>query len=88
MNNDFIAACLEDYARALDPATNLYRIRAYRHAAVMIQRLDEELTELLRKGGRSALAALPGIGEHLAFTIETLIRTGEIVPWAEHRSVA
>ncbi len=88
MNNDFIAACLEDYARSLDPATNLYRIRAYRHAAVMIQRLDAQLTDLLRSGGRSALAELPGIGEHLAFTIETLIDTGEVVAWAERRSVA
>jgi DNA polymerase/3'-5' exonuclease PolX len=88
MTNDFIAACLENYARSLDPATNLYRIRAYRHAAVMIQRLDMELTELLRNGGRSALAALPGLGEHLAFTIETLIRTGEVVPWDERMSVA
>jgi DNA polymerase/3'-5' exonuclease PolX len=88
MNNDFIAACLEDHARSLDPATNLYRIWAYRHAAVMIQRLHVKMTELLRVGGRRALAALPGIGEHLAFTIETLIHTGEVVPWAERRSVA
>jgi DNA polymerase/3'-5' exonuclease PolX len=66
------------HARQLDRRMdNLYRVRAYRRAAEVIQALNCPVTELLDNKGRRGLEALPGIGSHLAFTIETLVRTGE-----------
>jgi hypothetical protein len=35
------------------------------------------LTDLVSEKGRAGLAALPGIGDSLSFTIEALVRTGE-----------
>jgi DNA polymerase/3'-5' exonuclease PolX len=78
MDNTILAKRLREYARHLDrQRDNLYRIRAYRRAADVVERLDRPVHELLEKEGRDALAALPGIGAHLAYTIEELIRTGE-----------
>jgi DNA polymerase/3'-5' exonuclease PolX len=78
MNNSTVAKRLREYARHLDQhRDNLYRIRAYRLAADVVERLDRPVYELLEKHGRDALADLPGIGAHLAYTIEELIRTGE-----------
>ena len=39
--------------------------------------IDRPLSDILAQEGRVGLEALPGIGSHLAFTIEELIRTGE-----------
>ena len=85
MTNNAIALRLLQSARELDPRTNLYRARAYRQAALTIQRMDVEISHLLRSGGRGAVARWPGIGNHLAFTIETLVETGKVVPWAERK---
>ena len=87
MTNDQIACRLIDYARGLEPRTNLYRARSYRNAALLLQRLDVPVAELLKTEGRGALAALPGIGAHLAFTIDKLIETGEVVPWSPRKAV-
>ena len=88
MTNHDIAVRLLEFARGLDSRTNLYRCRAYRQAALQIQRLDVSVAELLRTEGRAALAKLPGLGAHLAFTIETLIHTGKVVPWSVRKVAA
>jgi DNA polymerase (family 10) len=61
---------------------NLYRVRAYRHAADVILELEEPLALLLKRRGRRGLQELPGIGSHIAASIESLIRTGEMPPRA------
>ncbi len=79
MNNLTIARRLLEYAATLEAiGHNLYRVRAYRRAAAVVQMLPRELHELLTEGGRTALEEVPGLGSHLAFTIEGLIRTGEL----------
>jgi DNA polymerase (family 10) len=78
MNNQLIAERLMAYARYLnehDP--NLYRRRAYRRAAETLLRLDRPVAHIIEEQGRKGLEALPGIGSHLAYTIEGLVRTGE-----------
>ncbi len=78
MDNPILAKRLREYARHLDQRRdNLYRVRAYRLAADVVERLDRPVSQLIMEGGRDSLAALPGIGAHLAYTIEELIRTGE-----------
>jgi DNA polymerase/3'-5' exonuclease PolX len=78
MENPSVARRLREYARHLDlKRDNLYRIRAYRIAADVVERLDRPVHQLLDERGRAGLAALTGIGDHLAYTIEELVRTGE-----------
>lgn len=84
MDNVMIARRLLEYARSLhDSGVHLYRARAYRRAALTILGLDTPLTELVAEGGRRALRVLPGIGSHLAYTLEELLRTGEFRTWDE-----
>ncbi len=77
MDNLTIARRLSEHANALERAeTTLYRVRAYRQAAVTVQAQARPLLELYEAGGRAALAELPHIGGHLAYTIEGLLRDG------------
>lgn len=78
MDNRAIAQKLTEYAHTLEShRANLYRIRAYRTAAQSILRLDRPLEEVVRTEGRRGLTRLPGVGSHLAYTLEELVRTGE-----------
>jgi hypothetical protein len=78
MDNQTIAEKLLEFARSLDAQeSNVYRLRAYRRAAEIVLRLDRPVTEIVAEGGRAALEALPGVGGHLSYTIEGLVRTGE-----------
>jgi DNA polymerase/3'-5' exonuclease PolX len=83
MDNCRIAQWLLAEARALERwPGSLYRRQAYRRAALTIQGLDEPLEAIWARGGRQALAALPGIGAHLACALERLLRTGQWRPLA------
>jgi DNA polymerase/3'-5' exonuclease PolX len=78
MDNQTIARRLRDYANELArKRANLYRVRAYRRGAAVVQAQERPVADLVAARGRAGLLALPGIGESLAFTIEWLVRTGE-----------
>ena len=78
MDNATIAHKLLGYAQVLQrEQANLYRVRAYRKAAEVILAQERPLTELYASAGRAGLASLPGIGSHLAYTLEGLVTTGE-----------
>jgi hypothetical protein len=78
MDNLSIAQRLVDHANSLEgQGANIYRIRAYRQAAETIMGLEEPLESLVARQGRKGLEELPGIGSHLSFAIESLVRTGE-----------
>jgi DNA polymerase (family 10) len=78
MDNRTVAQRLTAHARELDREQgNVYRVQAYRRAAETILGLDEPVGSIVAARGRQGLAALPGIGTHLAYTIERLVRTGE-----------
>jgi DNA polymerase/3'-5' exonuclease PolX len=76
MDNRTIEKRLRQHAQVLDTeGGNLYRVRAYRRAADLIAELAEPLVNVLHQRGRRGLRELPGIGSHIAKTIEQLIRT-------------
>jgi hypothetical protein len=78
MNNKTIAEKMLEYANHLEAReANVYRVRAYRQAAQTVLQLDRQVKDLLGAEGRAGLEALPGIGQHLSYTIEGLVRTGE-----------
>ena len=79
MDNPNIARELLRYARELAAdGDNLYRVRAYRQAAGLIQALDRPVVELIAASGPRGLRALPGVGPSLAKTIAELATTGEL----------
>ncbi len=78
MENRAIAQKLLEYADYLDAHEgNVYRPRAYRRAAETVLRLNQPVAHILAAQGRQGLEALPGIGVHLSYTIDSLVRTGE-----------
>jgi DNA polymerase (family 10) len=77
MDNPTIAGELLRQARELAAGgENLYRVRAYRQAAVTIQGLDRPVRELVAEAGPRALKRLPGVGASLAKTIADLAKAG------------
>lgn len=79
MDNTTIAQHLRDYAEYLEAEdASIYRVRAYRRAAETVLTLDRPIKELVELEGRAGLEALPGIGAHLSYAIESLVRTGEL----------
>jgi DNA polymerase (family 10) len=48
---------------------NLYRIRAFRQAAMAVLALPDEVSSLVTAGGEKALEQVPAIGKSLAVTI-------------------
>ena len=78
MNNREIARQLTDYAHFLQSrGASLYKVRAYRKAAETVLGLPRAAIELYETEGRKGFRELPGIGSHLSYTIECLIRTGQ-----------
>jgi holliday junction DNA helicase RuvA len=70
LSNREIARKLRQHAGELArEGDNLYRIRAFRQAAMAVLALPEEVSELVAANGRRALERLPGIGKSLAGTI-------------------
>ena len=75
MTNDEIARRLREYASELSRAgENLYRVRAYRQAAMAVMGLPGPLP------GRDELANVPGIGAGLAGTIAEYAANGVWAP--------
>jgi hypothetical protein len=78
MTNEAISQRLQEFAGELEKeGGNVYRVRAYRTAAVAIQGMTRPLAEVLAEAGRKGLEELPGIGKSLAYTIEGLIQEGQ-----------
>jgi DNA polymerase (family 10) len=69
MTNQDIARKLRDHASEMAKKNeNLYRVRAFRRAAMVVMGLTEEVSELVRHD-RRRLENVPGIGKSLAETI-------------------
>jgi holliday junction DNA helicase RuvA len=81
MTNSEIARRLQSHARELGRKhDNLYRIRAYRRAAIVVLGLPRPVEELQSW----ELEALPGIGNHISVAIAHYARTGE---WKTHEAL-
>jgi DNA polymerase (family 10) len=70
MTNQQIARQLREHATELARGrNNLYRVRAFRQAAMAVLGLTDEVGDLVAAGGPTALERVPGIGKSLAETI-------------------
>ena len=82
MKNDDIARVFLEMADLLElKGENVFKIRAYRRAAQAIERLPEEIAELLARG--EDLRKIPGVGEAIAAKSAELIATGKLSAYEE-----
>ena len=79
MTNEAMSKRLREYALDLEKeGGNLFRARAFRTAAGQLLMMSRAIDEVFAEEGRSGLERLPGIGKSLAYTVEGLLRTGEL----------
>jgi len=81
-NNQEISRKLREQAQSLEhDGGTLYRIRAYRQAALVVLSLPEEVSDIVAKSGQRALENYPGIGKGLAKKIVGYFHSGgEMAP--------
>jgi putative hydrolase len=77
--NEQTAEIFRECAAILEhQAANPYRVNAYVRAANVLDALQDDVRELLEKGGTDGLEKLPGIGKGLAAAIDEIARTGRL----------
>ncbi|HYA17313.1 MAG TPA: helix-hairpin-helix domain-containing protein [Bryobacteraceae bacterium] len=77
--NDQIAQRLEELARVLnEQGASVYRVAAWRRAALSLRRLAKPVSEIYQEEGLEGLRKLPGVGDRIALAIQTLILTGRL----------
>ena len=75
LTNQDIAQKLRAHATELARAgSNLYRVRAFRSAAMAVLGLPNEVADLVAAGRGHYLEQVPGIGKSLAETIARIAR--------------
>lgn len=77
--NEQIAQRLDELARILnEQGADVYRVAAWRHAAMSLRRLAEPASQLYEREGIEGLRKLPGVGDRIAVAIRGLIVTGKL----------
>ncbi len=78
MNNHDIARIFYEIGLYLEMWAVAFKPQAYEKAAVIIDDLKEDVSEIYKKGGLKALEAIPGVGVSIAKKIVELIKTGHL----------
>lgn len=79
LSNWQIAECFLAIAELLEAqGANAFRVRAYRNAAEMLEKLNRPIRDILTAEGLPGLTCLPGIGQSLARATEQLAVTGRL----------
>ena len=78
ISNNEITKILKEIAEYLEMKSIPFKPRAYEKAAEAISKLEEEVTEVYKKGGLIALEKIPGVGISIAEKIEEFIKTGKL----------
>jgi DNA polymerase (family 10) len=77
-NQEISRRLREDASRLAREGSNLYRVRAFRQAAMAVLALPDEAASLVAARGPEVLEEFPGIGKSLAETIsEYLAAAGD-----------
>ena len=78
MKNQEIAKILFEIALYLEMKDIPFKPRAYDKAAHSIEALQEDVSDIYKKGGIKALEEIPGIGKGIGERIEEFLKTGRI----------
>lgn len=71
-----IAKILMNMATLYEMEGVAFKPRAYERAAVALESLDEEVTDVWKRGGEKSLEDIPGVGPGIAAHIEAMLKTG------------
>lgn len=86
MHNAEIARLFEELADLLEiQGASVFRLRAYRNAARLLEGLAEPVADIA-EGGVAALTELPGIGKDLAEKLIAIVETGRLPQLDQARS--
>lgn len=79
VTNGAVAARLDEAAELLHrQGANEFRVHAYRRGAETLRAMTPPVARLLAEQGRTGLMRLPGIGDSLARSIESIVSTGRL----------
>ena len=79
VTNQQVAALLAQVAGCLEEqGANVFRVRAYRTAAQVLQARHEPIAILLDREGQEGIERLHGIGHSLAHSIGEIVQTGKL----------
>jgi DNA polymerase (family 10) len=78
MSNKNIAETIREIGEHLAMKNVPFKPRAYEKAAGVIAGLEDEVSDIYKKGGRKALEDIPGVGISIAEKIEELVKTGHV----------
>ena len=85
MKNSEIARVFHDMADLLElKGENVFKIRAYRRAAQVIEHLPKEMAVMLEQG--EDFQKIPGVGDAIAKKSTELIKTGKLKPTKASRT--
>lgn len=78
MRNQDIANILYEIGQYLEMEGVEFKPRAYEKAAHSVESLEEDVTDIYKKGGFDVLKEIPGVGESIAEKIEEFLKTGKV----------
>lgn len=83
MKNQELAKIFNDMARFLEAEGVAFKPYAYQRAALSLEGLSRDVSEIYRNGGTKALLEIPGVGKAIADHIEEYLKTGKIKHYEE-----
>lgn len=78
VTNEEIAKILYEIGGYLEIKNVAFKPRAYEKAAYSVENLEEEISEIYKKGGLKAIENIPGVGVSIAEKIGELLKTGRL----------
>jgi DNA polymerase (family 10) len=78
MRNQELVKIFNDMARFLQADGVAFKPYAYQGAALSLEGLEKDVSEIYREGGKKALLEIPGIGKAMADHIEEYLKTGKV----------
>jgi len=85
MKNQELAKIFNDMAIFLEMEGVSFKPYAYSKAALFLEGMNEDVSDIYRKGGIKALMEIPGIGKAIADHIEEYLKTGKIKHYESYK---
>ena len=78
VSNQEISKILYEIGKYLEIKNVPFKPQAYEKAAYSVENLEEEISEIYKKGGLKAVEDIPGVGISIAEKIKEFIKTGRL----------
>ena len=78
MKNQELANIFYEIADFLEMEEVAFKPYAYQKVAIVLENLEEDMADIYKRGGRTALEKIPGVGKGIAEKIEEYLKTGKI----------